>query len=114
MPGSFTARMLDAEGNPENRAGAHPDRLAVNFGLNPEGTSARDFAFELPPGFGGARAPFRSARGAVFEAGEEECPPQSQVGTSAHASKGRKSNCPSSSSSPRPGQIARFRFESGF
>jgi hypothetical protein len=80
VPGSFVARMFDTEGHPENRAGAHPDRLEVDFGLHSEGTTARDFIFELPPGFGGNPGAVPECSRALFEAGEEECPPESQVG----------------------------------
>ncbi len=81
VPGSFKARMLDAEGNPEDRAGSHPDRLQIDFGLAVEGTGTtpRDLIFELPPGFGGNPGAVPECQRARFEAGEE-CPPQSQVG----------------------------------
>jgi hypothetical protein len=36
--GDFSVRMLDAEGNPENRAGARPDRLQIGFALETEGS----------------------------------------------------------------------------
>jgi hypothetical protein len=79
VPDSFVARMFDAEGHPENRAGAHPNRLEVDFALHSEGTTARDFVFELPPGFGGNPGAVPECSRALFDAGEE-CPPESQVG----------------------------------
>lgn len=81
VPGSFSARMLDAEGHPENRAGSHPDRLQVDFALHSEGTTARDFVFELPAGFSGNPDAVQECSRELFEAGKEDCPPQSQVGT---------------------------------
>lgn len=80
VPGSFTAKMLNAEGQPENRAGSHPDRLEIDFALNLEGTTARDLFFELPPGLGGVPGAVQECPRALYEAGEEECPPESQVG----------------------------------
>jgi len=81
VPGSFKARMLDSEGNQEDRAGSHPDRLQIDFALDVEGTgtTASDLAFELPPGFGGNPGAVPECPRARFEA-EEECPPESQVG----------------------------------
>jgi hypothetical protein len=70
VPGSFTARMLDAEGHPENRAGSHPDRLQIDFALHDEGTSPRDFVFELPPGFGGNPDAVPECSRELFEAGK--------------------------------------------
>ncbi len=81
VPGSLSIEALDAGGQPETRAGSHPDRLLVDFGLNAEGTTARDFEFELPPGFTGSPAAVPPCPRALFEKGEEECPAESQVGT---------------------------------
>jgi hypothetical protein len=80
VPGSFTARMFDAQGNPENRAGSHPSRMDIRFALNVEGTSERDLVFELPSGLGGTPDAVPQCSRALFEAGEEDCPPESQVG----------------------------------
>jgi hypothetical protein len=81
VPGSFKVRALDAEGNPENRAGSHPDRLQIDFGLNAEGTSAANFAFEMPPGLGGAPGSVPQCPRELFDKGEEQCPEESRVGT---------------------------------
>jgi hypothetical protein len=78
-PEGFTAGLFDAEGQPENLSGAHPD-LRIDFALKVEETSARDLVFGLPPGFGlNARAVPQCGR-QVVEA-EEECPAQSRIGT---------------------------------
>jgi hypothetical protein len=80
VPGSFTARMLNAEGQPENRAGSHPDRLEIGFALNLDGTTPRDLVFELPAGLAGNNGAVQECSRVLFEAGEE-CPPESQTGT---------------------------------
>ncbi len=78
-PEGFTARLLDAEGHPENLSGAHSD-LRIDFALELEETAPRDLVFGLPPGFGmNARAVPQCGRQLV-EA-EEECPAQSRIGT---------------------------------
>lgn len=79
-PEGFTARMLNAEGNAENRAGAHPDRLLIDFALNLEGSSARDLGFDLPPGLAINAAAVHPCPRQLVEAGEE-CPAESQVGS---------------------------------
>jgi hypothetical protein len=80
--GDFSVRMLDAEGNPENRAGARPDRLQISFALETEGsgTSLKDLAIEMPPGFVGNPSAVPSCPRQAHEEGEE-CPSESQVGT---------------------------------
>jgi hypothetical protein len=80
--GDFSVRMLDAEGNPENRAGARPDRLQIGFALETEGsgTSVKDLAIEMPPGFASDPSAVPSCPRQAHEEGEE-CPSESQVGT---------------------------------
>ena len=55
VPGSLSIEALNAAGEPETRAGSHPDRLVVAFELTVEGTGTgvRDVRIELPPGLGG-------------------------------------------------------------
>jgi len=81
-PGSFKARMLDADGNQESGAGSHPDRLQIDFALSLEGseTTPRDLVFDLPPGFAGNPGAVLDCPRALFEKDEEECPAESQVG----------------------------------
>jgi hypothetical protein len=80
-PGGFSVHMLDAEGNPENRSGSRPDRLQIDFSLETEGTgtSARDIAVEMPPGFSGDSAAVPACPRRAHEEGEE-CSSESQVG----------------------------------
>ena len=109
VPGSFTARMLDAEGHPENRAGSHPDRLQVDFALHSEGTSARDFVFELPAGFSGNPDAVEECPRELFEAGKEDCPPQSQVGTFRFTfADGGEVELPAFQLEPAPGEFLAF------
>lgn len=77
-PEGFSAKLLDAEGNPEHLAGSHPD-LKIDFTLNLEESTPRDLIFELPPGLGINAAAVPRCPAEVLEA-EEECPPQSRVG----------------------------------
>lgn len=111
--GEFSVRMLNAEGNPENRAGAHPDRLQIDFGLETEGsgTSARDLAFEMPPGFAGDPAAVPACPRQAHEEGVE-CSSESQVGTVSFGSSGE--SAPIFLLEPEAGQAAAFTSKVGF
>jgi len=114
VPGSFMARMLDAEGHPENRAGSHPDRLQVDFALNVVGTAVRDFVFEMPPGFGGNPDAVPLCSRTKFEEGEE-CPPESQVGVfQLGFSNGGEAELPVFQLEPAPGRLFAFASKPGF
>jgi hypothetical protein len=81
VPGSFVIKTVDGGGAPDNRAGAHPDRLLVDFELTASGTgtAVRDLVIELPPGFGGnPRAVGACPQEDIEEGG---CPAQSRIGT---------------------------------
>jgi len=80
-PGGFTVQMLNAEGEPEHRAGAHPDRVLIDFALETEetGTSVKDLAIDLPAGFLGDSNALTACPRQAHEEGEE-CPPESQEG----------------------------------
>jgi hypothetical protein len=108
----FAVRMLDAEGNAEDRSGAHPDRLQIDFALETEasGTSARDLAIDMPPGFGGDPAAVPACPRQAHEEGEE-CPSDSQVGTVSFGSSG--GSLPIFLLEPEPGQVAAFTSKSG-
>jgi hypothetical protein len=84
VPGSVTVEPLDAAGQPELRAGAHPDRLAVDFAFVTEGTgtSVRDLAIEFPPGLSGDLSGVVGCPRQVFDEvkSESSCPPTSKVG----------------------------------
>jgi hypothetical protein len=111
VPGSFTVRMLDAEGNPENRSGSHPDRLQIDFALETEGTgtSARDIAIEMPPGLGGDPAAVPACPRQAHEDGEE-CPSDSQVGIVGF---GPGESLPIFLLEPEAGQVAAFTSKTG-
>jgi hypothetical protein len=79
VPGGFAVRMLDAEGNPEHRAGAHPDRVQIDFAFEGEESPA-EIDFEMPPGFSGNLGAVPACPRQAHEEGEE-CSPQTQVGT---------------------------------
>lgn len=89
VPGGFTVRMLDANGEPEKRAGAHPDRVQIDFALETEGegASARDLAIDMPPGFGGNPNAIPACPRQAHGEGEE-CSPESQVGSVSFGSSG--------------------------
>jgi hypothetical protein len=115
VPGSFTASTLDAQGHPENRAGAHPDRFAIDFALHAEGTTARDLIFELPAGFGGNPGAVPECSRALFEAGEEDCPPESQAGLLEFVlSDGSKAELPIFQLEPGPDEFLAFASRAGF
>jgi hypothetical protein len=106
VPGSFQPRALAAGGSPESRAGAHPDRLQIDFELQTDGTSPRDLVFELPPGFGGNPSAVESCPRATYEA-DQECPPQSQTGVVHFTLKGgQEAELPIFQLEPRPGEYS--------
>ncbi|HET9198710.1 MAG TPA: hypothetical protein VFN92_10715 [Solirubrobacterales bacterium] len=57
-PSGNSVRMLDAQDQPEERAGAHPDEVQIDFAFNSEEGVAegtvRDLVVELPPGLLGS------------------------------------------------------------
>ncbi len=109
---NFSVRMLDSEGNAEDRAGAHPDRFQIDFALETEGsgTSARDIAIEMPPGFGGDPAAVPACPRQAHEEGEE-CPSESQVGIISFGSSGE--SLPIFLLESEPGQVASFTSRAG-
>jgi len=117
VPGSFAVRMLDADGNPENRAGSHPDRLQIDFELegDEEDGAPRDLVFEFPPGFGGNPAAVPLCSRELFEAGNEPCPEESQTGLiELMFSGGGELELPVFSIEPRPGELFSFGSVPGF
>jgi hypothetical protein len=111
-PGSFAVRMLDSAGNPENGSGSHPDRLQIDFKLETEGTgtSARDLAIDMPPGFGGDPDAVPACPRQAHEEGEE-CPSDSQVGTISFGGLGTP--LPIFLLEPAAGQVASFTSKTG-
>jgi hypothetical protein len=108
----FSVRTLDAEGNPENRAGARPDRLQVDFALETEGsgTSVKDLAIEMPPGFTGDPSAVPPCPRQAHEEGEE-CSSESQVGNVRLGSSGKP--LPIFLLEPEAGQLAAFTSKVG-
>jgi hypothetical protein len=84
VPGSLSIRTLRTGGGPERRAGAHPDRLEIEFALNGDeaGTRLRDLVLNLPPGLSGDPGAAESCPREVFDVAAfgSSCPPGSQVG----------------------------------
>jgi hypothetical protein len=91
---------------------SHPDRLQIDFALETEGTgtSAKDLAVEMPPGFGGDPSALPACPRQAHEEGEE-CPSESQVGVVSFGSSGAPA--PIYLLEPEPGQIASFTSKAG-
>jgi hypothetical protein len=103
-PEGFAVRMLDAAGEPELRAGAHPDRLEIDFALNIGESTPRDLVFDLPPGLGMSATAVPLCPQSVVEA-KEECPPESRVGSlEITLSEGGKTELPLFELETAPGQ----------
>jgi hypothetical protein len=80
IPGSFEADALDSVGQPDTRAGGHPDRIVTHFELNPEndGTAARDLGIEFEPGLTGTPSATPRCPRTLFDF--EKCPKNTMVG----------------------------------
>jgi hypothetical protein len=82
-PGSVQVTALEAGGQPETQAGAHPDTLTIGFAFTrtPEGeleANARDITVDLPAGAqGDPTATPRCARSQIVL---DTCPTETQVG----------------------------------
>jgi hypothetical protein len=110
-PGGFAVQMLNAEGNPESRAGSHPDRLQIDFGF--EGQSPDAMELEMPPGFGGDPGAVPECARKAGEEGEE-CPPDTQVGVLALGPPGGSGlTLPIYRLESGPGEIATFGSKPG-
>lgn len=105
-PGSFAVRTLSAEGDPESRAGSHPD-LQIDFGLQGE-SSPQEMQLEMPPGLGGDPNAVPACSGQTRAAGEE-CPADTQVGVfKLGPLSGAGLELPIYHLEPGPGQAAAF------
>jgi hypothetical protein len=82
-PASAKVELLNASGEAETRAGAHPDRMITKFkftltpGIGTE-ANASDIAFDLPVGMSGNPAATPRCSRALFAEGV--CPAETQVG----------------------------------
>jgi hypothetical protein len=112
VPGSFVVRALDAAGEPETRAGAHPDRIRIDFALEAgdSGAFTKDLAIDMPPGLSGSPAAVPACPRQAHEEGEE-CPPESQVGIVSFGSSGTPD--PIYMLEPEAGQVAAFTSKTG-
>lgn len=109
-PDSFQIRTLDAAGLPDNRAGAHPDRLQVEFAIDPGDANAtvKDVSFEFPPGLAGDASAVPACAQDVYENGG--CPESTEVGTFGLQVKdgGPVETVPLLNIQPPPGRSAEF------
>ncbi|HYI99049.1 MAG TPA: hypothetical protein VEX36_05130 [Thermoleophilaceae bacterium] len=117
-PGGFTAEMVDSAGEPEIRAGAHPDRLRIRLALNTIGAEAdgnlKDMRLGLPAGLiGDPRAVPTCPREVISRASESTCPPETQIGVidAEFGDFPTQSDIPLYNVEPRPGDLADFGFE---
>lgn len=111
-PGSVRVQALDASGNPDSRAGAHPDRLVLEFNIETTGvgTAARDLLFEFEPGLTGSPIATKTCSRVIYEF--EDCPVDTQVGKfSVQFFGGENFNVPIFNITPAPGQLAALAFK---
>jgi hypothetical protein len=112
--GGIKLEVLDAAGQPETRAGAHPARLLMSFAFSDLGgppEDLKDMAFDLSPGLGGnpnavPLCPRRLFSEQPFD--RLGCPPESQIGVLTSGSGNGKSSFPLYSVEPGPNEVALF------
>jgi hypothetical protein len=112
-PGSVSFQILDAAGNPEGRAGGHPDRVDLQFAFNLLGEAVdgnvKEIVTELPPGMIGNTTGLPTCPRAILDSGfeEKECPPDSQVGVATLTAPGQEEarEIGIYNAEPVPGQI---------
>jgi hypothetical protein len=83
-PGDTPLEIVDTGGEPETRAGAHPDRLIQGVTVTDLGGAVeypRDFVLDLPPGLGGNPNAVPFCPRTLINNPLGGCPPASQVGT---------------------------------
>jgi hypothetical protein len=108
-PGSVKIQALDSSNGLDTRAGSHPDRLQVDFGLNVTRTGARDLVFEFAPGLTGSPLATPVCSRAVFEL--EDCPKDTEVGRFVGEFRGVENfNEAVFNLQPGPGQVALLGF----
>jgi hypothetical protein len=106
--GAGGLRLVDANGDPDNRAGAHPDRLLEGFRFGDTGGEpeyAKELVIDFPPGLGGdpnAVPLCPRAEIDLFLLGE--CPAASQIGQLDNG----ESLFPVYSVEPAPNEVAAF------
>ncbi len=120
-PENLKLEVLDSAGNPENRAGAHPDRMITKVKIPETGgvpESSKDTVIDFPPGMSGdpgsvpvcPRERFDRANNFFEELiGEiEVCPFQAQVGNLVAIRDSGTSEIPVYNLEPAPGEVAAF------
>jgi hypothetical protein len=111
QPGSLQVHAVDSSGNPDARAGAHPDRLVMDFNIETSaGAAARDLVFEFAPGLSGSPIATPTCPRPVYEF--EDCPPETQVGKfSALFNGGENFRQPVFNITPAPDQLGAIAFK---
>jgi hypothetical protein len=112
VPGSVQLQTLDKEGNPDFRAGAHPDRMLLDFELDSIGekTGPRDFRFDFAPGLAGSPVATPICSRVDFEI--TDCPADTQVGLfSTQLADGSVEVLEVFNVQPAPGQLAAMAFK---
>lgn len=110
-PGSLQVHAVDSTGNPDARAGSHPDRLVMDFNIATSGgAAARDLVFEFAPGLSGSPIATPTCPRPVYEF--EDCPPETQVGRfSALFNGGENFRQPIFNITPAPDQLGAIAFK---
>lgn len=111
QPGSLQVHAVDSSGNPDARAGSHPDRLVMDFNIETSaGAAARDLVFEFSPGLSGSPIATPTCPRPVYEF--EDCPPETQVGKfSALFNGGENFRQPVFNITPAPSQLGAIAFK---
>jgi hypothetical protein len=106
-PGAITLEVLNAAGESESRAGAHPDKLLLGFDFSDSGETteeAKDLEVEFPAGLGGDPNAVPLCPRSQINVFQGTCPPESQVGRMFRESE----SLPLYSVEPGPNQLAVF------
>jgi hypothetical protein len=113
-PGGTTLSALNKAGEPESRAGAHPDRLLLSFKFSETGGEpeyAKELAIDFPPGLSGnvSAVPFcpRERITGPFVS-SAACAPDTQIGTLQNGE-----STPLYNVKPGPNEVASFAAVAG-
>jgi hypothetical protein len=112
-PGSVEVEVLDKNGNPDNRAGIHPDLFVTRFHSKDSGEtlSTREIAVDFPVGMGGDPNSVPPCPRAAFDGGSSilsGCPTTSQVGVFVIHTVSQVFNLPIHRLQPAPGEVTSF------
>lgn len=110
-PDGGKLEILDRAGNPEARAGVHPDRFIARL-IPPTGPGAengKDLEIAFPPGMGGDPGSVPTCSREVFDSpAGETCPAETQVGTMSFVEATETKVSPIYNLEPAPGQLSAF------